>query len=52
MTSQQLRDLFFRTGLPEAYVLSRQVQRRERERERREAYAAHHQGDHPPGSQL
>jgi len=52
MTSQQLRDLFFQTGLPEAYVLSCQRQRQEREQERREGHAAHHPGDRPPGSQL
>ena len=50
MTAKQLRDLFFQTGLPEAYVLA---QRRARqERERGEAHAAHHPGEHPPGSQL
>lgn len=52
MTEQQLWDLFFRTGLPEAYVLARQAQRREQARERREDHAAHHPGDRPPGSQL
>lgn len=30
MTEQQLRDLFFRTGLPEAYVLARAAGRREK----------------------
>ena len=52
MPSQPLRDLFFQTGLPEAYVLARAVDRREQTRERREDHAAHHPGDHPPGSQL
>ena len=51
MNEQQLRDLFFRTGLPEAYVLAGAV-RRKRAQERREDHAAHHPGDHPPGSQL
>ncbi len=52
MTAQQLRDLFFQTGLPEAYVLFRRRQQRERTGERGEGHAAHHPGDRPPGSQL
>ena len=51
MNEQPLRDLFFRTGLPEAYVLAGAV-RRKQAQERREDHAAHHPGDHPPGSQL
>ena len=55
MTSKQLRDLFFRTGLPSAYCLSRAAARREGEapREGREArHAADHPGDRPAGDKL
>ncbi|MBQ2925517.1 MAG: hypothetical protein IJE03_01650 [Ruminiclostridium sp.] len=52
MNEQQLRDLFFRTGLPEAYVLAGAVRRQTQAQERREDHAAHHPGDRPPGSQL
>ena len=50
-SSEALRDLFFQTGLPEAYCLARRAQRREAE-ESGEARAAHHPGDRPAGDQL
>lgn len=54
MTSKQLRDLFFQTGLPSAYCLSQAVRRRERtgQSERRGPHAADHPGDRPAGDQL
>ena len=54
MTSKQLRDLFFQTGLPEAYLLARAKERREQKqtRERRDDHAPNHPGDHPPGDNL
>ena len=55
MTSRQWRDLFFRTGLPSAYCLSRAQARREGavRRARGEGpHAAEHPGDRPPGDKL
>ena len=53
MTSTQLRDLFFRTGLPSAYCLSRAQARREARGEtRRPDHAADHPGDRPAGDKL
>ena len=53
MTSTQLRDLFFRTGLPSAYCLSQVQARREARGEtRRESHAADHPGDRPAGDKL
>lgn len=52
MTAQQLRALFFQTGLPEAYILSCAKQRQENAAERREDHAAYHTGDRPAGGQL
>ena len=49
MTSNQLRDLFFRTGLPEAYTLSRAAQRQEK---RGKGHAADHPGHRPAGDKL
>ena len=47
--SESLRALFFQTGLPEAYSLSRRAARRE---ERGEQRVPHHPGDRPAGDQL
>ena len=53
MTSNQLWELFFRTGLPSAYCLSRAQARREARREtRRPDHAADHPGDRPAGDKL
>ena len=53
MTSNQLRDLFFRTGLPAAYCLSRAQARREARGEtRRQNHAADHPGDRSAGDKL
>ena len=41
-SSEALRDLFFQTGLPEAYCLARRAQRRE----------AEERGEAPAGDQL
>ena len=55
MTSEQLRNLFFQTGLPSAYCLSQAKARRER-RALTEGggarYAAEHPGDRPAGDKL
>lgn len=40
MQSNNLRRLFFQTGLPQAYTLSREWQRQEQNVDRRENYAA------------
>ena len=50
-TSNSLRDLFFRTGLPEVYCLSRQADRRERAQEET-SHAVYHTGDRPAGGRL
>ena len=55
MTSKQLRDLFFRTGLPSAYCLSQAKARREGRAPaegRGTGHAADHAGDRPAGDQL
>ncbi|MDY3013718.1 MAG: hypothetical protein SOR61_00675 [Evtepia sp.] len=54
MTSKQLRDLFFQTGLPEAYLLARAKERREQKerRERRDNHASNYPGDRSPGDNL
>ena len=53
MTSNQLRDLFFRTGLPAAYCLFRAQARREARGEtRRQSHAADHPGDRSAGDKL
>lgn len=49
MDSESLRDLFFQTGLPEAYSLSRRVRRREEKGGER---VPHHPGDRPAGNKL
>lgn len=54
MTSESLWKLFFQTGLPTAYCLSKDLGRRESEgtKEKGEAYAAHHPGHRPAGDPL
>ena len=54
MTAEQLRALFFRTGLPEAYCLARERARREagRPAERGDHDAVYNPGDCPAGDQV
>ncbi len=54
MTSKQLWDLFYRTGLPELYCLARRRDRQEAKQaaERGRDHAPDHPGDRPAGDQL
>lgn len=50
MTSKQLWDLFFQTGLPEAYCLAQRRARQEaKHTERGRDHAPEHPGDRPAG---
>ena len=49
MTSNQLRELFFRTGLPEAYTLAQAARRQEK---RGKVHEADHPGHRPAGDKL
>lgn len=51
MTADQLRDLFFQTGLPQAYCLAQRRARQEAQQtqERGRAHAPEHPGDRPAG---
>lgn len=54
MTSKQWRDLFFQTGLPEAYCLAQRQARQERQhrQERGRDHAPEHPGDRSAGDPL
>ncbi len=52
--TERMRELFFRTGLPQAYTLARAQHRRARARAAEEGArdAADHPGDRPPGDEV
>ncbi len=53
MDEEQAWRLFFATGLPEAYVMSRRAARRKDGKEQGEKSGAHdHHGHHPAGGGL
>ena len=52
MTSKQLWDLFYQTGLPELYCLARRRDRQEAKQAAERDHAPDHPGDRPAGDQL
>ena len=50
-TNNPLRDLFFETGLPEAYCLARRMERQTEPQEEKD-HALYHTGNRPAGGGL